>query len=293
MAASAGIEGAGSKTDPWVPKTAEEFLDVIDENGYVVLKNDIDFSTYNNGIIERYIDVRASLDGQGHSIKNIYAIEENYANVTNYRGVFFLARNKSPADDGEHIQNVNFESIYTEWDTVFLTAYPYMIKNCNISGKGNRLICDDGTNYYVSYFDGCNISFVGDGDPLEDYKGKQNKKLQRFTNCNVKIHPTSPINLNECAPKWLKEFYNTKLEIDNLTANGTTTITGNHNVFIFSRNEKDTTSHILGDKTNILDKTLFFSDGVQETDASVKYLSTSDMKSASKLQAIGFPVVSE
>ena len=293
MAASVGIEGAGSKTDPWVPKTAEEFLDVINRDGYIILRNDIDFSEYNGGILENMYAITAAIDGNGHSLKNIYAIDGRAENHTDYPCVFRLARNKDARYADEHIQNLNIESLYTEWDAVFMTRYPYYIRNVNITGKGKRLICDDGTNYNYTYIEGCNISFIGDGDPLEDYKGISGRICQRFSNCNIKVHPSSQISLNECSKNWKKEFYNTKLEIDNLTANGTTTITGNHNVFIFSRNEKDTTSHILGDKTSILDKTLFFADGVQETDSSVKYLSTSDMKSASKLQAIGFPVVSE
>ena len=70
--------GTGTKTDPYLVETWDDFFDMSSDTSttvFYMLVNDLDGNDYNGGIFPIKKTVHANLDGNGHTIRNIYNMD--------------------------------------------------------------------------------------------------------------------------------------------------------------------------------------------------------------------------
>jgi hypothetical protein len=84
------MTGTGTKTDPYVVTTWNELMNVLpQENTYAILNNDIDMkgkNITNSGVI-----LACNLDGQNHSIKNVYLNSEQLENTELFKMYYSIS----------------------------------------------------------------------------------------------------------------------------------------------------------------------------------------------------------
>lgn len=85
------MQGTGTQADPYRITNIDELIEYAKQDDvYLKLMNDIDFNNYNGWMLST-IDVRCfEIDGDGHSLNNIYIKNTSLFNITDANGPFTI-----------------------------------------------------------------------------------------------------------------------------------------------------------------------------------------------------------
>ena len=143
------MTGTGTKTDPYIVTTWNEFMTVLpQENTYAILNNDIDMK--GKTIINSGVVLACDFDGQNHVIKNVYLTSENLQSAELFKMYY-----------ANSFRNVKFENWYVNGRNIFSgdssnPAYRPMptIENFSFSGalsEQGRLLSLYSTTYTPTF----------------------------------------------------------------------------------------------------------------------------------------------
>jgi hypothetical protein len=136
-------DGDGSEQNPYQITTADEFMTVVEtKDKFGILMNDIDFNNSNFYNITQYICWRAtSIDGQGHTVSNIFMKDINAHNI------WFKMKDRTDSDARAKtrsiVKNITLEMVF--------------VKTIGSSGIGYITDMEDGGGYVHVDFE--NVDF--------------------------------------------------------------------------------------------------------------------------------------
>lgn len=272
------MQGTGTNTDPYLIETWDDFFDMSNDTStevHYALVNDLDGNDYNGGIFPINKTVHANLDGNGHTIRNIYNMDGSGT------WAYYLM---TPIHYNGTWKNLTFENVLTNvsfwgYNQPNATRY-HFFENVKFSGKCNTL------SYQMHmYCTECAISC-----DLIEHLSNFGITLKRSS---LKGSISKPSGY---AMAWT--LLSARLELDIIGqplsyASNETASAANSVVAVKMPDGVSLAYTINGDSTSpsVLDSTLWGSTPTSNIKSGIIMLSTEDMKNADALNAAGFPVV--
>lgn len=269
--------GTGTKTDPYLVETWDDFFDMSNDTSTKVhykLVNDLDGNDYNGGIFPIKKTVHANLDGNGHTIRNIYNMDGTgtaayYLMIpVHYNGVW---------------KNLTFENVLTNvsfwgYDQSNATR-THNFTNVKFSGKCNTL------SYQMHlYCTECTISC---------------ELIEHMSNFGITLKRSS-LKGSISTPSGYEMAWallSARLELDIIgqtTSNRNVGASASNSVVAIKMPDGVILNYIInGDPTSpsVLDSTLWGTAPTGNINSGIIMLPTEDMMNADALNAAGFPVV--
>lgn len=268
------MQGTGTQTDPYQIETWNDFIAETQESPsdsvYYMLAGDLDGNDYNDGIMPFGIKVHRLLNGNGHTIRNIY-------NESTNGNVF-------AAPYGLNWSDLTVENVQTSGNLFALPssttnhAYFGNFTNCKITAKCRTVFALSAANFME-----CTISaLTGDGI------GNSNQRSS-FTRCSINIKINTPGQFWSCI-----NLFSTRFEAELMAEPISASAMNVSNSVIAIKNPSGGSRAyvITGDSfsPSVIDATLW-GDNPTTSITNCILLPTEDMKNAAKLNAAGFAVV--
>lgn len=272
------MQGTGTNTDPYLIETWDDFFDMSNDTSTAVhymLANDLDGNDYNGGIFPLRKTVHGNLDGNGHTIRNIYNMDG-----TGTAAYYLMI----PIHYNGTWKNLTFENVLTNvsfWGYNQSNATrTHYFENVKFSGK-----CYAISHQMHLYCTECAISCE-----LIEHMCNFGITLQRSS---LKGSVSIPSGY---AMHWTLLSARLELEIKGQPSSydsNKTASASNSVIAVKMPDGVSLTYTINGDPTSpsVLDYTLWGSTPTSNIKAGIIMLPTEDMKNADALNAEGFPVV--
>lgn len=185
------VQGNGTQADPYIVDIWEDFIEKAQENNVYIKFADkekpedkvIDMNKTSPEGITSYINVKANIDGNGWTIKNLY-IKDLNSSYSSY-GLFHYR------DTSRTISNLNFLNFYIKKGKLFSsdTCRP-TISNCSFSGllydNSSFIWTTTGTNDYSFTFYRCSFNLRG----ISSSFLISGRNYANFDSCNFLINFT-------------------------------------------------------------------------------------------------------
>lgn len=270
------MQGTGVQTDPYLIETWDDFFDMTNDSQstYYMLVSDLDGNDYNGGVFGDSKVVHSNLDGNGHTIRNLYFI--------GYSGGYLMR----PNVHGGLWKNLTIANVQTTC-AVFgndQTKRDLRMEHCTISAECYALASVLSLNMTE-----CTLS-------LKAIAAVQSASYnQNFRSSMLRC--SANVRLLEPTERWGELIISsTRLEMQldkPPTAINSSPLSVSNSVLAIRMPEGVSDAHVIqGDSTSpsVLDSTLWGdtpTDGITD----MILLPTEDMKNADALNAAGFSVV--
>lgn len=274
------MQGTGVQTDPYLIETWDDFFDMTNDSQstYYMLANDLDGNDYNAGIFGVTNVVHTNLDGNGHTIRNLYYMH------TSSGASYYLMRPNVYSGTWKNLTIENVQTNLALFGYIQNQRYMY-VQNCTISAECYAF----SSNLSVSLTE-CTLSLKA----VAAYQTAAYNQTYRATllRCSANIRLSAPTN------RW--GMFNVsssrvEMQLDQPPSSITEYeyMNASNSVLAIMMPDNATGAYVIkGDTTSpsVLDSTLW---GDTPTDgiAGVILLPTADMKNADALNAAGFSVV--
>lgn len=269
------MKGTGIQTDPYLIETWDDFFDMTNDSvdTYYMLMNDLDGNNWNGGIFGHTNIVHTNLDGNGHTIRNLYYTHSGNADS---------AALMQPNDKNGTWENLTIENVLTNISLFGFSGSDNMsFKKCMISAE-----CFAIEKNMTATFTECTISAKLQAalhKTISYYDGIS--FIRCSVNCRI-VNPTADWDSISATDSRIE------MQLEKAPSpNAYHSIIVKNCVLAIELPESGNAYHIRGDVAlpSVLDSTLW---GATPTSGitNVILLPTEDMKNADTLNAAGFTV---